>query len=391
MAAAYNDKIKQMVTQRSAEANAAVQNGAVNQTAAPQATPYTGLAGVSKNTQNILGKYGAGYTPSAAVSQAQKYLSDVVAGKPGAYQSGYKQQLDDLYNQVMNRPQFSYNAATDPMYAQYRDQYMNLGNQAMMDTTAQAAALTGGYGNSYAATAGNQAYQAYLQQLNNVVPDLYQMALQRYQQEGDDLNTRYGMTAELENQDYGRYQQDLANWQAEREVANADYWNQYNADYGQYADQMDYWSQMAAQENAQWNTNRELAYNQAMAIIKTGKTPSAALLATAGISAADAKTLAKAYAPKTSGGGGSGSRKSSSGSSGGSSSGRGETAKPTKITSASQLGTVAKNMLNGMASPNNYNSDGTPKKGVIDRIESAYNGGNITAAEADYLLKAIGQ
>lgn len=318
MAAAYNDKIKQMVTQRSAEANAAVQNGAVNQTAAPQVTPYTGLAGVSENTQNILGKYGAGYTPSAAVSQAQKYLSDVVAGKPGAYQSGYKQQLDDLYNQVMNRPQFSYNAATDPMYAQYRDQYMNLGNQAMMDTTAQAAALTGGYGNSYAATAGNQAYQAYLQQLNNVVPDLYQMAMQRYQQEGDDLNTRYGMTAELENQDYGRYQQDLANWQAEREAANADYWNQYNADYGQYADQMDYWSQMAAQENAQWNTNRELAYNQAMAIIKTGKTPSAALLATAGISAADAKTLAKAYAPKSSSGGGGGgsSRKSSSGSGG---------------------------------------------------------------------------
>ena len=63
MAAAYNDKIKQMVTQRSAEANAAVQNGAVNQTAAPQVTPYTGLAGVSENTQNILGKYGAGYTP----------------------------------------------------------------------------------------------------------------------------------------------------------------------------------------------------------------------------------------------------------------------------------------------------------------------------------------
>lgn len=310
--AAYNDKIKQMVTQRSAEANAAVQNGAVNQTAAPQVTPYTGLAGVSENTQNILGKYGAGYTPSAAVSQAQKYLSDVVAGKPGAYQSGYKQQLDDLYNQVMNRPQFSYNAATDPMYAQYRDQYMNLGSQAMMDTTAQAAALTGGYGNSYAATAGNQAYQAYLQQLNNVVPDLYQMALQRYQQEGDDLNTRYGMTAELENQDYGRYQQDLANWQAEREAANADYWNQYNADYGQYADQMDYWSQMAAQENAQWNADRDHAYDQAMAVLKTGKLPDSALLTKAQITKSDAKKLAAYYAGKKGGRSSSGKSASSS-------------------------------------------------------------------------------
>ena len=381
MAAAYNDKIKQMVTQRSAEANAAVQNGAVNQTAAPQATPYTGLAGVSENTQNILGKYGAGYTPSAAVSQAQKYLSDVVAGKPGAYQSSYKQQLDDLYNQVMNRPQFSYNAATDPMYAQYRDQYMNLGNQAMMDTTAQAAALTGGYGNSYAATAGNQAYQAYLQQLNNVVPDLYQMALQRYQQEGDDLNTRYGMTAELENQDYGRYQQDLANWQAEREAANADYWNQYNADYGQYADQMDYWSQMAAQENAQWNTNRELAYNQAMAIIKTGKTPSAALLATAGISAADAKTLAKAYAPKSSGGGGGGSSRKSS-------SGGGYTPQPTQnndeVYKPSQK-------VNDMLNTYQYeiNSEGRLRSAVSDEIRSKVNKGLISKADGTYILNRL--
>lgn len=377
MAAAYNDKIKQMVTQRSAEANAAVQNGAVNQTAAPQVTPYTGLAGVSENTQNILGKYGAGYTPSAAVSQAQKYLSDVVAGKPGAYQSGYKQQLDDLYNQVMNRPQFSYNAATDPMYAQYRDQYMNLGNQAMMDTTAQASALTGGYGNSYAATAGNQAYQAYLQQLNNVVPELYQMAMQRYQQEGDDLNARYGMTAELENQDYSRYQQDLANWQAEREAANADYWNQYNADYGQYADQMDYWSQMAAQENAQYNANRELAYNQAMAILSTGRMPTGDLLTAAGISSADAKQLAAAYKPKSSGGS---SRKSSSGG--------GYTPQPTQdndeVYKPSQK-------VNDMLSSYQYeiNSEGRLRSAVSGEIRAKVNKGLISKADGTYLLNRL--
>ena len=278
----------------------------------PQATPYTGLAGVSENTQNILGQYSSGYTPSAAVTQAQDYLNQVVSGKPGAYQSNYKQQLDDLYQQVMNRPQFSYDVGSDPLYGQYRDQYMNLGQQAMMDTTAQAAALTGGYGNSYAATAGNQAYQSYLQQLNNMVPELYQMALQRYQQEGDDLNTKYAMTADLENQDYGRYQDDMSRWESERAYANSDYWNQYNADYGAQQDQLNFWSQMAAQENAQWNANRELAYNQAMALLTVGKTPSAELLEAAGISSKDAKNLAKAY-KKTSSGGGSSSKSSGSG------------------------------------------------------------------------------
>lgn len=350
---------------------------------------YTGLPGASGQTQAQLGKYTQGYTPSQSVTAAQDYLNSVVSGKPGAYKNNYKQQLDDLYNQVMNRPKFSYDLNGDMLYRQYRDQYMNLGNQAMMDTTAQAAALTGGYGNSYAATAGNQAYQAYLQQLNNVVPDLYQMALQRYQQEGDDLNTRYGMTAELENQDYGRYQQDLANWQAEREAANADYWNQYNADYGQYADQMDYWSQMAAQENAQWNTNRELAYNQAMAIIKTGKTPSAALLATAGISAADAKTLAKAYAPKSSSGGGS-SRKSSSGG--------GYTPQPTQdndeVYKPSQK---VNDMVSAYQYEVNYegrlrsgsNGSGGRQTSVEDEVRNKVKKGEISKADGAYILSRI--
>lgn len=352
----------------------------VEKTQSAQASPYTGLSGVSENTQNVLGKYSAGYTPSQAVSQAQQYLSDVVAGKPGAYQSSYKQQLDDLYKQVMNRPQFSYNAATDPMYAQYRDQYMNLGNQAMMDTTAQAAALTGGYGNSYAATAGNQAYQAYLQQLNNVVPDLYQMAMQRYQQEGDDLNTRYGMTAELENQDYGRYQDDMARWESERNYANSDYWNQYNADYGQYGDALNYWSQMAAQENAQWNTNRELAYNQAMAILQTGKTPSSALLEAAGISAADAKTLAKAYKPKTSGGGSSSKKSSSYGYNPApeDTGGEDEEYKPSQT-------------VNDMITTYQYeiNSEGRLRSAVRGEIKDKVNKGLISKADGAHILSRI--
>ena len=377
MAASYNDKINQLVTQRAAEANAAVQNGTAAQTAT-QTSPYTGLAGVSESTQNILGQYGAGYTPSAAVTQAQKYLSDVVSGKPGAYQSGYKQQLDDLYDQVMNRTKFSYDAAGDPMYAMYRDQYMNLGRQAMMDTTAQAAALTGGYGNSYAATAGNQAYQAYLQQLNSVVPELYQMAMQQYQQEGEDLNNRYALTADLENQDYSRYQDELSQWQTERDYASSDYWNQYNADYATQQDMLNYWSQMAAQENAQYNTNRELAYNQAMAILTTGKTPSSELLEAAGISSSDAKKLAAAY-KKTSGSSGS-SRSSSSGSSGSSSS----------STSSQQEYTPGKAATDRLYSYRSLLGSGEMlRTEVVNEVGNAVRNGYITEKDGEYILNNL--
>ena len=77
--------------------------------------------------------------------------------------------------------------------------------------------MTGGYGNSYAAAAGNQAYQAYLSQLNDVVPELYAMALDQYNQEGDELYREYGMFADAESEDYGRWVDEYNRWASERE------------------------------------------------------------------------------------------------------------------------------------------------------------------------------
>ena len=84
----------------------------------------------------------------------------------------------------MNRKDFSYDMNSDVLYNQYKDQYQALGQTAMADTMAQASALTGGYGNSYASTVGNQAYQSYLSQLNDKVPELYQLALDNYNRQG---------------------------------------------------------------------------------------------------------------------------------------------------------------------------------------------------------------
>ena len=69
---------------------------------------------------------------------------------------------------------------SDALYQQYRDLYTQQGQMAMMDTMGQAAAMTGGYGNSYAQTAGQQMYNQYLGKLNEVVPELYQQAYNRY-------------------------------------------------------------------------------------------------------------------------------------------------------------------------------------------------------------------
>jgi hypothetical protein len=118
----------------------------------------------------------------------------------------------EALNNWKNRDPFSYDLNGDALYQQYKDQYINTGRLAMQDTIGQASAMTGGYGNSYAATAGNQAYQSHLQQLNNIVPDLYQMAYAKYNQEGEDLKNLYGMYRDLENQEYGMYRDEKADY-----------------------------------------------------------------------------------------------------------------------------------------------------------------------------------
>lgn len=136
-----------------------------------------------------------------------------------AYSGSYDGQLYDIYNSIVNRDKFNYSVNDDALYQQYAQQYADMGRLAMQDTMGQAAALTGGYGSSYAQSVGQQQYDAYLQQLNDVVPELYQQAYGRYQDEGNQLMQQYAMLGDLRDQEYSRYQDEYNRWLTER--ANA--------------------------------------------------------------------------------------------------------------------------------------------------------------------------
>ena len=140
---------------------------------------------------------------------------------PTGYQSQYRDQIHGLYDQIANRKDFTYDVNADAVYQQLKDQYVQGGRMAMMDTMGQAQAMTGGYGNSYAQGVGQQAYQGYLQGLNDQVPNLYQMALNRYIQQGDQLTDQYSMLTAQDAQDYSRWQdqQNLALQQAQAMIA----------------------------------------------------------------------------------------------------------------------------------------------------------------------------
>lgn len=176
------------------------------------------------------------YIQSAAVTQAQKDYQQKKAEKPSDYQSQYQPQLDALLGKLQSREPFSYAPGTDALYRQYRDQYIRQGKLAMEDTLAKASALTGGYGNSYAQTAGQQTYQGYLQALNDRLPELYALAMERYKLEGDALQNQYSILSQQEDRDYSRYQSALSQWNAEQQRLYESYVTEREFDYGKYAD-----------------------------------------------------------------------------------------------------------------------------------------------------------
>lgn len=125
------------------------------------------------------------------------------------YKGTHDDRLNEIYQQILGREPFRYDAANDVMYQQYADNAQRNGQLAMRDTMGQAAAMTGGYGNSYAATAGNQAYLAYMEDVNRMLPEFYGMARDAYDAEGERLMTEYALTEDLSDEEYNRYLNDL--------------------------------------------------------------------------------------------------------------------------------------------------------------------------------------
>lgn len=186
-------------------------------------------------SQNTGFQYGD-YQASDTVKQAEQMLQQQLSQKPGAYQSQWQDQLNEMLQKIMNREDFSYDLNGDALYQQYKDQYTTQGQMAMMDTMGQAAALTGGYGNSYGQNVGQQAYQGYLQQLNDRVPELYQLALNQYNQEGQEMKDQASMLGTMEDQEYGRYRDQVSEYYTELDRLTDDARYQGELDYGKYID-----------------------------------------------------------------------------------------------------------------------------------------------------------
>jgi hypothetical protein len=115
-----------------------------------------------------------------------------------------QQQIDALTQQILGREPFSYDPYTDPLYSSYKKTYTREGQRAMQDTIGQAAAMTGGIPSSYAVGAANQANDYYMAQMADVIPQLYDIAYSRWQNEGNEQRQNLSTLLGLDETDYQR-------------------------------------------------------------------------------------------------------------------------------------------------------------------------------------------
>lgn len=177
------------------------------------------------------------------------------AGDRPTYNGTYEGQLNDIFDKIQNREKFSYDINADPLYDMFKDRYIQQGKLAMKDTMGQAAALTGGYGSTYGQQVGQQTYDAYLQNLGEVIPELYGMAYDQYKDEGDQLNDLYGKVGQLRDEEYGRWRDDVGDWETEfqRLLQN----ERYERDYADEREQEAYNRQQTADAIARQKEQQE--------------------------------------------------------------------------------------------------------------------------------------
>ena len=194
------------------------------------------------------------YVKSDEIKAAENALNQWESARPGEYESKYSQEIEAILNDILNREEFSYNLNADPLYQQYREQYIENGKKAMMDTVGQATALTGGYANSYAVNAGNQAYDEYLNSLNDIALDLRDRAYIQYTDEGDKMLEDITLLRSLDGDDYDRYLAELERYYSDGEFLLDKLVSMSDAEFDAFLADVD-----------AWESDREMAFKEAEA------------------------------------------------------------------------------------------------------------------------------
>ncbi len=252
-----------------------------------QVTSYSPLGETLNNTNNTRSSFWANKSPvlknpkyrkSSDVLYYQNQLKDLEENKPDEFVSKYTPQIDNILNTINTRAAFDVNQDQNykMLYDTMAEQYKINAERAMRDTMANASSLSGGYGNSYAGTVAQQAYDNQMNQLNSRNLELMNMAYGMYQDQLANDYNKLGAFNQQDNIDYGRYRDTVGDYQLDRNYYADRYNNEYSMDYGQFRDrvnqdninqqlQFDYYQNQYGETQdqlAQENLLKQMAYQE---------------------------------------------------------------------------------------------------------------------------------
>ena len=220
-----------------------------------RALAHAGAESVRASYKNA----GTETVPGTSVSQPTPGSFSYTEPAP-TYKNTYGEQIDNLMTEIMNREKFIYDPATDPIYSSYKKTYTREGKRATADVLGEAAAMTGGIPSSYAVTAASQAGNNYAAQLADKVPELYEMAYNKYLQDYNAKLDNLEMLQDREQFEYGQYLDELAQYESDK-----------NFNYAQWIDEID--AQASARSEALQKAYAATEYGDYSLLENLGITP----------------------------------------------------------------------------------------------------------------------
>lgn len=159
----------------------------------------------------------------------QNNIAPPAAYAPGTYTSEYADRIAGALDTVTN---WSYDPMKDASYQALAKVYNQRGNIAAKNSLADAAALNGGFGTSYAVSAAQQARNQYNQELASMIPDFENAAYNRATntlaafRDADD--TAYGRFRDTESDKQWKYSQDYTAYRDQVGDSQWSWTNEYN-------------------------------------------------------------------------------------------------------------------------------------------------------------------
>lgn len=243
---------------------------------------YGTAAATPETEQEDTGFTVSTFQPGQSYQTAVSRLEQHRAEQP-QYSDSFRSALTDLEQRMQAKPE-SYPMETDPIYRQMAAAAGRAAKDAMEDTAGQLAHFSGGYGNTYAAVAGQQQYQRYLEQLGAAAPEYAALVRSHREDKREQLQSEYDRLLASQKQEYQRYTDALAQHLAqEKQYAAA-------AD-SAYEQELAAWKQAESEKKAAWSRLEDL-------ISGTGYIPTAAEMTAAGMTGAQRDALLRRYTAK---------------------------------------------------------------------------------------------